>query len=418
MIPRNSPGTMLADSSRSRLAHRSLESCPGCGSNALELLYEVRPVPVHSVLLIPTQEAARSYPSGQIELVLCAGCGFIFNRSFDPSLHDYSEYYEETQGFSPTFSRFHRELAAHLVQRFDLRRKRILEIGCGKGEFLSLLCQLGNNRGIGFDPAYVPERGDPRLRDRITFIRDFFHEKYAGLPADFICCKMTLEHIRDVAEFVRLLRRCIQPGEQPLVFFQVPDVDRILQEFAFWDVYYEHCSYFSSGSLARLFESCGFEVLEMSRWYGDQYLVLYAQPREPASPKPESSLKDLLLRARRFSPGSRLLRKRWKSELQHWKRQSKRIVLWGGGSKAVAFLTTLNVEDEINCVVDVNPYRQGTFLAGSGHAIVPPEFLQEVRPHLVIAMNPIYRREIGLQLEKMGLDSRLLSVTCFSPERA
>ena len=36
----------------------------------------------------------------------------------------------------------------------------LLEIGCGKGEFLHLLCEGGRNRGIGIDPAYV-ERERP-----------------------------------------------------------------------------------------------------------------------------------------------------------------------------------------------------------------------------------------------------------------
>ena len=40
-----------------------------------------------------------------------------------------------------------------LIRRYDLRGKEVIEIGCGKGEFLSLLCEVGDNRGVGFDPA-------------------------------------------------------------------------------------------------------------------------------------------------------------------------------------------------------------------------------------------------------------------------
>jgi len=65
---------------------------------------------------------------------------------------------EETQGFSPFFRAWHEGLAQRLIDRYSLRAKKIIEIGCGKGEFLALLCDLGHNRGIGFDPAYVPER--------------------------------------------------------------------------------------------------------------------------------------------------------------------------------------------------------------------------------------------------------------------
>ena len=44
-----------------------------------------------------------------------------------------------------------------------------------------------------------------------------------------------------------------------MVFFELPDTERVLTEAAFWDIYYEHCSYFTPGSLARLFRRTGFE---------------------------------------------------------------------------------------------------------------------------------------------------------------
>ena len=70
------------------------------------------------------------------------------------------------------------------------------------------------------------------------------------------------------------------------MLFELPDVRRVLDEVAFWDVYYEHCSYFSAGSLARLFRATGFEVLDLALDYDDQYLLLEARPsavrRRPA----------------------------------------------------------------------------------------------------------------------------------------
>ena len=48
------------------------------------------------------------------------------------------------------------------------------------------------------------------------------------------------------------------------------------------------------------------------------------------------------------------------------------LILWGGGSKAVAFLTTLDVREGIEYAVDINPRRSGTFLAGTGQEIVAP----------------------------------------------
>ncbi len=44
----------------------------------------------------------------------------------------------------------------------------------------------------------------------------------------------------------------------------------------------------------------------------------------------------------------------------------RRTVLWGSGSKAVAFLTTVGLNGEVASVVDINPFRHGRYLAGHG----------------------------------------------------
>ncbi len=49
----------------------------------------------------------------------------------------------------------------------------------------------------------------------------------------------------------------------------------------------------------------------------------------------------------------------WRSRLEDLRRQKTRAVLWGAGSKAVGFLATLGIRDEIECVVDINPHKQG-----------------------------------------------------------
>jgi hypothetical protein len=85
-------------------------------------------------------------------------------------------------------------------------------------------------------------------------------------------------------------------------------------------------------------------------------------------------------------------------------------VIWGSGSKGVSFLTTLGIEAEVEYAVDINPYKHGMYMAGTGQRIVPPEFLREYRPDLVIAMNPVYLAEIGAALESLGVEAELVAV--------
>jgi len=387
--------------------------CPNCEIKKMSVFHEVKSVPVHSVLNMATREKALNYPTGDILLGFCSNCGFVSNVAFDAGKLEYSTDCEESQGFSPTFNEFSRRLAKYLIEKYDLHHKDILEIGCGKGEFLTLLCDLGENRGVGFDPAYVKGRDASKAAERITFIQDFYSEKYAGYQADFVCCKMTLEHIHPTAEFVSMVRRAIGDRPDTIVFFQVPDMTRILRDCAFEDIYYEHCSYFSAGSLARLFRKCGFDVMHLTTEYDDQYLIIEAKPADtPALPPlpQEDDIEKLKGYIKGFQTKYQNKLLTWQKRLQEIRAKDQRLVLWGSGSKAVSFLTTFQVHDDIKYVVDINPYRQGTFMAGTGQEIVAPEFLKEYQPDIVVVMNPVYQEEIQQDLNKMGLGSDLLTI--------
>jgi SAM-dependent methyltransferase len=379
----------------------------------MDTFYELRNVPVHSVLLLTTKEEALDFPTGDVVLGFCQACGLISNLAFDPGLHDYSTDYESTQACSPTFNEFARRLAHYLIARYDLHDKDIVEIGCGQGEFLKLICELGGNRGIGFDPAHVPRESGNTVSDDVTFVQDFYSDRYADNHGDLICCRMTLEHVQQTAEFVRTVRRSIGERSDSVVFFQVPDVTRILREGAFWDIYYEHCSYFSAASLARLFQICGFEVMALWTDYGGQYLMIEARPSAAESQVALSRGEDLRDIARDIASFAANHAERvgmWRDRLERMSQAGQRVVVWGAGSKAVAFLTTLGIRDEIEYAVDINPRKHGTFLAGTGQETVAPEFLRAYGPDVVIVMNPVYEQEIRDDLKTMGLTPRVLTV--------
>ena len=344
----------------------------------------------------------------------CDHCGFVANTAVDTRLTEYSQRYEETQGFSPTFSRFHQQLAHDLIARYTLQQKTILEIGCGKGEFLLLLCADGRNEGIGFDPAYIPARNAARDCSNVSFVRDFYGAGYASYNADFICCKMTLEHIATTAQFIAGIRKAVANDLDTQVFFMLPEALRILQDCAFEDIYYEHCSYFTPHSLRYLFAAAGFDVVQTSNVYDGQYLCIYAQPsaacKAPSTPCEQHELDQLDRLVTDFPGKFADKKKHWQRLIDQYHQNGDKLVLWGSGSKAVSFLTTLEVGEAVHYVVDVNPNRHGYFMPGSGQKIIAPAALVVYQPDVVLVMNAIYRSEIAQALAAMGLHPRILAL--------
>jgi hypothetical protein len=96
--------------------------------------------------------------------------------------------------------------------------------------------------------------------------------------------------------------------------------------------------------------------------------------------------------------------------LSRIKERNQRAVIWGSGSKAVAFLTSLGVRDEVEYVVDINPYKHGMFMPRTGHEIVAPSLLKRHRPDVAIVMNPVYCDEIQHDLAEMDLRTELIAV--------
>jgi SAM-dependent methyltransferase len=365
---------------------------------------------VHSCLLLDDRESAVRFPRGDIELRLCRTCGLVQNEAFDETAMAYSSDYEDSQAHSPRFREFAGDLIERLDANYGMAGKRVVEIGCGKGDFLVLLANQLGMTGLGMDPAYRP---GPLVADdptKVRFTTERFSAGYDMGDVDLVVCRHTLEHLPNPREFVSAIRSAIGDHPDTIVFFEVPDSSRILTERAFWDIYYEHCSYFVEGSITHLFQACGFEVLET--WFGmeGQYLMLTAVPaRRPPSADP-SFLADLETHAIEFRADVARTVSKLRSELDGASADDNTVVLWGASSKAVAYLHALDVHDEVAAVVDINPIKRGRYLAGSGLPIVAPDDLMEIDPSTVIVMNSAYSDEIQDDLEARSIRARVAAL--------
>ena len=386
--------------------------CQACDSTAVESFYELNNVPAHSCLLLPTRAEALAFPRGDLELVFCHDCGFIGNARFDIGLNQYSAAYEETQAFSPRFLKFLDEICHDQIRKFALGPgMAALEIGCGKGEFLTRLCELSGCNGIGIDPGYHPERNRSNAADRMTFIRDLYGPRYAHLQAEYVSCRHTLEHIAPVREFMGLVRETIGTRHHVNVFFELPDMERVLETGVFWDVYYEHCTYFTRGSLARLFRATGFDVTGLYKAYDDQYLMIEARPAPGPTTARLPQEDDLAATAALVKNFSQQVEQRLQElavAAHRWRRSGQKVAIWGSGSKCVSLLCSIDLGDTLQAIVDINPHKHGKFLAGSGREIQSPDALTALRPDAVIIMNSIYTEEIRHELATRGLEPELL----------
>jgi SAM-dependent methyltransferase len=385
------------------------KTCPACEHCHAQTFFELRAMPVNIGVQWRSTEEALACRKGDLCLEFCPECGFIWNSAFDATQLEYSKHYDNSLDFSPVFQDYARSLAQRLIRSYDIRGKAVVELGCGKGHFLALLCEEGQNSGIGFDPSYEGERVRSAASPRIRYIQDFYGEAHTEHQGDLVCCRHVFEHIPDPLGFLSMVRRAIGEGRSTIVYFEVPNVRFILEQRSVWDVIYEHCNYFSAESLAAIFRRCGFEILRLEESYGGQFLSLDARfGGEAKGRRAPADLDGLQTSVQRFSAAVAARSKTWQDRLRALEANRTRAVVWGGGAKAVSFLNMLKVGDVIPYVVDINPHKQGLYLPGTGQRIVSPEVLREFQPQAVVLMNPIYREEIQQQLRALELSPELI----------
>jgi len=385
--------------------------CPVCASKSVSIFAVVKEALVHCNILWDTRESAIKARRAELSLGFCTKCGHVFNTAFDPEAMKYSGSYENSLHFSPVFQDYARTLAVKLIEKYGLYEKDIIEIGCGKGDFLLLMSELGGNRAIGFDASYARDRHDG-TDSKVSFVQDLYSEKYSHFKGDMVLSRHVLEHINSPRSFVKLMRAATGSRPGAVVFCEVPNFMHIMKELAVWDIIYEHYSYFTPMSFSHLFKTDGFHIETLEESYEGQFLCLEAIPAEKpgrAAVEDKPGL-DALMRSvasffRRYTEKIAA----WKCEMERIAVRGQKAVVWGAGSKGVSFLNTLKTTGQIGHIIDINPHKQGKYAPGTGQEIVGPESLKDIDPDLIIIMNPIYISEIWETVKRMGLKCRILT---------
>lgn len=358
-------------------------------------------VPLYQNALLATAEEAIRVPRGDLVLAACDDCGFVFNEAFDAARLEYGPGYDNAQCHSPHFAQYMAGLARELVEAQGVCGSRIVEVGSGKGEFLSLLVAdeaLGNT-GVGFDPSY--EGPASKFGGRLRFERRHFDRSCAGVPADVVICRHVIEHVAEPRELLVAVLGALENSPTPRLFFETPCIEWILANRVFWDFYYEHCSLFTAATLRTAFERTGFSVRKVSHVFGGQYLWLEAG-RNPRAATPRLDAGRVPALSEEYARIERDLLAGWRERVAGLALRGK-VAIWGAGAKGVTFANLVDPEAAlIDCVVDLSPAKQGRFVPGTGHAVVGVPALATRGVRKAILMNPNYRRENEALLAAAG----------------
>lgn len=365
---------------------KPLTRCPGCHDKRLSAPWLLAAEPVINNYRCPTPAAAARVPRRDLRLIQCRECGLIFNSTLDTKAVPYDDRYENRQCFSPVFQDHLQTLAADLARRHKLRNGRILEIGCGKGDFLRMFCERARARGVGYDSSYA---GAPtQLRGRVRF-----HRRYAGArdirsAFDIILCRHVVEHVGAIGDFLAELHAIAVAAGGPPTVIETPTFEWIHRKGTFWDVFYEHCNYFTRPCLEHLCRRVGFKI--QRRWlaFGGQYQFLelgLASRKQPLKPPGDTV---------RLGDFARLADQRLRRLETRLRRHgaARGWAIWGAAAKGVTLANRMRLRPRY--MIDANVAKQGCFIPGAGVPIIAPDDPRIGELALVLIANPNYKKEI------------------------
>jgi len=335
---------------------------------ATKPLYDQLSLPIFQNRVYNSRDEALRCGSGDMCLVQNLRTGLIYNEAFRPELLVYNSTYQNEQGVSAHFQA-HMRGVIDIIDR-GVGRRNLVEVGCGKGTFLEMLQESGFDVA-GFDPTY--EGTNPRVKKHLF-------QRGMGMEAKGLILRHVLEHVPDPVAFIKNLSEANQGTGR--IYIEVPCLDWICERRTWFDVFYEHVNYFRLADFHRIFR----DVVESGRVFGGQYLYVVAELANVCQPEIQGN-SDHFHFPSDFTAGI------------HAEKYStdRPAIVWGGASKGVIFsLLRSRAGYPVQAVIDINPAKQGKFLAGTGLKVESPE---EVLPRLesrdpIFVMNSNYLDEI------------------------
>ncbi len=315
---------------------------------------------------------------GKGEFIFNKKYNFIINSKFESKIIKYDKSYNNEQSNSIKFQSHLNNVVKVIKKNFEYNQS-IIEIGCGKGFFFDLLNKNKFKNIRGFDKTY--EGKNSKIIKRYINNKDY-------IPEDLIVLRHTLEHIPNFFEFLKLIKDI--SSKKTKILIEVPSVEWILRNKAFWDFNYEHVNYFS----IRTFEGLFKKIIYKDIIFEGQYILIIAEINS-------LNLNFLKQTKKNFIKFDIFKKFNIKKKIDQIFHKKKNIYFWGGATKTLMFLVFVRhfnkkLLERVANVIDIDKKKHNLYLQIVNKKIISPlKFVRKSNNNdLIVVSNPNYYLEV------------------------
>ncbi len=352
-----------------------IDTCRICDHNFFEeplLRYENMP---GAAQFLPDAGSLERDKGVNLAVFQCSGCGLV-QLSNDPV-----PYYKEViraAAFSEEMKQFRKNQFDSFAQKFSLNNKKIIEIGCGRGEFLSIMQQSDMDaHGLEYSEESVTQCINNGLKVSKGFIQSST-DKLEHAPFDAFFMLNFLEHLPDPNATLRGIYNNLTDDAIGLV--EVPNFDMILRNNLFSEFTSDHLLYFTKETLNTALILNGFEIIDSKEIWYDYIISAFVKKRGRTD----------ISYFHKYQAGL-------KNEIEEYilRFKDKKVAIWGAGHQALAVISLTGLAGKVRYVVDSATFKQGKYTPATHIPIVSPDTLNSDPVDAVIVMAASYSDEVA-----------------------
>lgn len=390
---------------------KPVRRCLSCGGE-LQKLDVFHNMPSSAQDIPDQEELSKDHP---IDLMLCqcTKCGLV---QFDTEPVSYYKDVIRAGGGTTTMLRLRHEEYNRLLDEMETaggKSFRILEVGCGAGEFLKMWETPESWRKGRLEPVEVSgiehrrDLVEKAKQDGLTVYEDFAENGKTlpgGLYDAFVQFNF-LEHQPHPADMLQTIRRNLKEGGIGLV--TVPSFEYILKYDGFYELLRDHIANYTEFTLQKLFADNGFETLAERIVNRDTIEILVRK----ADPDTLTKLcfNGKLVNVDPLQKNYRFLKQEMDALLARLSSENRTLAIWGAGHQGFTLASTMNLGGRVKYIIDSALFKQNRFAPASHIPIVPPEHFREDPADVVLVCAPGYTDEIaGIIRQKFGAGVEIL----------
>lgn len=351
---------------------------------------------------------------GRLRLVICGSCGLAQLADSFPADVLYGDNYGYRSGLNASMLQHLRRTAGRLERLADLSPGNVvLDIGANDGSLLRSYETPGLLK-IGIDPT-IAKFIDFYADDvDTTCVPDFFSaanfDAVSEARAAVVTSIAMFYDLEEPVGFARDIRHCLAP--EGLWHFEQSYMPWMLRSGAYDTICHEHLEYYSLTTIKRILDEAGMRIIDVATNAVNGGSIAVTAARDDSSWETVSIIPDWLLEEERRSGVSDVatwhafadvVRQRQNDLLAllvALRDSGKKVMGLGASTKGNVLLQTTGITPDLVSVIgDVNPYKFGRYMPGTGIPIVSEADVLAMEPDYLLVLPWHFRETFMVTLE-------------------